>query len=186
MRKPIYTTLCVFGLSGLAFSAMAGADAPPPNAPSPNVPLLVGTWTLREAHGWDDKGGRLENVYGRSPTGYITYGADGRMMALITHGERARLDRDRQSAPVEQRAAAYASSVAYAGTYEFDGERVVHHVDASTFPKWVGADLVRFVRFGEGHVSLRTAPQMQNGVRSVLELIWEPVGASTRPTPSTP
>ncbi|WP_448208288.1 lipocalin-like domain-containing protein [Azospirillum sp. sgz302134] len=149
--------------------------------PERNPMALVGTWTLREAYAWDDKGGHLENVYGRSPTGFISYGADGRMMALITHGERARLDGDRQSAPAEQRAAAYASSVAYAGTYEFDGERVVHHVKASTYPNWVGTDLVRFVRFGEDHISLRTAPQMQNGVRSVLELIWQPVGATIRP-----
>jgi hypothetical protein len=35
--------------------------------------------------------------------------------------------------------------VAYAGRYRFDGDRVVHHVELSLFPNWVGSDQERAV-----------------------------------------
>jgi hypothetical protein len=35
--------------------------------------------------------------------------------------------------------------VAYAGRYSFHGDRVVHHVELSLFPNWVGSDQERWV-----------------------------------------
>ena len=139
---------------------------------------VTGTWYLTEAQAIDDQGARLYEVYGDHPSGVIHYGADGRMMALIAHAGRPLLSGDRQAAPADERAAAYKSSIGYAGRFEIDGDWVLHHVDVSTYPNWVGTTLRRQARLDEGRLVLLTAPQMQDGVRTVIRLVWqrEPVG----------
>jgi len=137
------------------------------------IAKLLGTWYLCEAYATDGAGARLHDVYGAQPAGLIHYGADSRMMALITHDGRPRLHGDRQAAPAHERAAAYKSSVAYAGTFELESDWILHKVDVSTYPNWVGSVLRRQVRMEEDRVTLLTAPQMQDGVETVIKLVWQ-------------
>jgi len=147
---------------------------------------LLGTWYLREAYAVDPRGERLFDVYGARPSGVIHYGADGRMTALITHDGRACLSgSDRQDATDAESAAAYRSSIGYAGRYVREGDWIVHHVDISSYPNWVGTRLRREVRLAGDTVELRTAPQPQAGVETVLKLVWQrvPVGLDAMPEP---
>jgi len=133
---------------------------------------LLGTWFLRAAYAIGPDGERLHDVYGVRPSGVIHYSDDGRMMALITHGGRTRLDGDRQAAPQAQRAQAYKSSIAYAGRFTLEAGWILHHIDISTYPNWVGTTLRRTLHFEHGDAVLTTAPQMQDGVETVLKLVW--------------
>ena len=133
---------------------------------------LHGRWSLVEAYAIDAAGKRLHDAYGTEPNGMLHYGEDGRMMALVTHGGRAPLDGDRLAAPAEQRAEAFRSTFAYAGRYRTDGDRVVHEVEMSTYPNWVGTALVRTLAFEDGAAVLTTPPQMQNGRMTVYRLVW--------------
>ena len=148
------------------------------NSNDPMAQRVLGTWYLAEAYALGEQGQRLHDVYGRRPSGVIHYGADGRMIALIAHDERPLLDGDRQAAPAEQRAAAYKSSMAYAGQFSFEDDWVLHHIDVSTYPNWVGTTLRRRAVWQDADLCLQTAPQMQDGVRTVIQLIWqrEPIG----------
>ena len=149
---------------------------------------LTGTWYLREAHAVDLQGRRLFDVYGPRPSGVIHYGGDGRMMALITHDGRQRMSGlDRQDATERESAAAYRSSIGYAGSYRLDGNQVIHHVDVSTYPNWIGTRLRREVRLLDGAVELLTAAQPQNGVETIIKLIWqrEPIGLDAQPAPAS-
>ncbi len=152
-----------------AAEATRAADARPKAASAAD---LIGTWFLKEAYAVDDKGQRLFDVYGKKPSGIITYGPDGRMVALIAHDERPLLDGDRQAAPADQRAEAYKSSIGYAGDFTIEGDCVSHHIDVSTYPNWVGTTLRRFLAFENGAAVLLTPPQMQNGVTTVIKLVW--------------
>jgi len=135
---------------------------------------LLGTWYLREAYAVDPRGERLFDVYGARPSGVIHYGADGRMTALITHDGRARLSgSDRQDATDAESAAAYRSSIGYAGRYVREGDWIVHHVDISTYPNWVGTRLRRQWRWTGDSLELLTAPQPQAGVETVMKLVWQ-------------
>lgn len=134
---------------------------------------LIGTWYLREAYAVGPHGERLNDAYGAKPAGIIHYGSDGRMMALITHEGRQRLDGDRQAAPERQRAEAYKSSIAYAGNFTMEDEWVLHSVDISTYENWVGTVLRRALSFEQDSAVLTTAPQMQDGVETVLKLVWQ-------------
>lgn len=138
-----------------------------------NANELIGTWFLREAYAVDADGRRLHDVYGAHPAGVIHYGCDGRMTALITHEGRPLLDGDRQAAPQAQRAQAYKSSIAYAGRFALEAGWVSHAVDISTYPNWVGTVLRRALSFEQDAAVLTTAPQIQDGVETVIKLVWQ-------------
>jgi hypothetical protein len=64
--------------------------------------------------------GDVKDSFGRNPTGFLTYTADGQMMGIIAFDGRKLLSvPDYISAPAQERAEAFATMVAYAGRYTF-------------------------------------------------------------------
>ena len=47
----------------------------------------------------------------------------------------------------EEKARTFDDNMSYTGTYSFDGEKVVHHVTASSYPNFSGSNLMRYVKF---------------------------------------
>ncbi|WZB60369.1 lipocalin-like domain-containing protein [Achromobacter xylosoxidans] len=137
-----------------------------------NANDLTGTWFLGEAYAVGPRGSACTTSTAHGSSGVIHYGDDGRMMALITHDGREWLDGDRQAAPEAQRAQAYKSSIAYAGRFTLEAGWISHWVDVSTYPNWVGTALRRALSFEQGDAVLTTAPQMQDGVETVIKLVW--------------
>ena len=138
---------------------------------------MVGTWKLLAVYSWTDKDKKDLNkeAYGPHPGGLITYTADGRMSVLETYDNRKPMSKDREAAPVEERAEAFSTMVAYAGSYTFTGDKVIHHVEVSATPGPV-RDQTRYVTFqGPDRVSLRTPPVMRNGKEEFHEMFWERV-----------
>jgi len=90
---------------------------------------LVGTWRMptwrRE---FADAGERIDAL-GADPVGFVSYGADGRVNAIVVKRDRpspARLP------PSEgEKLELFDSMLAYAGTYTLRDDHVAHHVDAS-------------------------------------------------------
>ena len=143
------------------------------------IDSLLGRWRLVGAWAVAPNGTDVVPAYGDAPPdGMIRYDADGRMMAMITSGNRALIDGDRQSAPPEQRAAAFADCLGYAGRWVIEGERITHHVELATVPNWVGTDLVRFISWQGDQLRLRTAPQMHKGELAVIDLLWQKMDAA--------
>jgi lipocalin-like protein len=135
---------------------------------------LVGTWKLVSAKDTTEKGG-IRDSYGRNPTGFLTYTADGRMIGIITTDGRKPLSvPDYVSAPAAERAEAFATLVSYAGTYTFTGDKVIHHVQASWMQNFLNTDQVRLiVKLEADRVTLRTQPFLKGGVQVTQELVWE-------------
>jgi len=107
---------------------------------------LIGTWKLVSVSYVMDNGQTNREPYGPSPTGLITYTADDRMMVTIAFDGRKPLSvNDFITAPVEERAQAFATFVAYAGRYTFAGDKVVHHVEVASLQNLVHTDQVRLV-----------------------------------------
>lgn len=93
---------------------------------------LLGTWKMiswtREAVAT----GIVSHAMGPDPVGYISYQADGRMMALV-------LDRNRLksvgSAPTSaEKIGLFDSMLSYAAAYTLEDDKVIHHVDAAWNP----------------------------------------------------
>jgi hypothetical protein len=71
------------------------------------------------------------------------------------------------------RASAYSTYLAYFGTYEVEGEQVIHHLDSSLFPNWSGQDQARALGPEGDDLVLRTPPmQLSDGTTVVNELAW--------------
>ena len=140
-----------------------------------NMNALIATWKLVSARDTTDKGEVIEAPYGKNPTGFLTYSADGRMMAIITNDGRKFLSGGADTSPVEEMAAAFATLIAYAGRYTVEGDKVIHHLDAAWVPNVVNRDLVRFiVKVEENRLTLRAAPFTRKGVQIAQEeLVWE-------------
>ncbi len=135
---------------------------------------LVGTWKLVSATDTTDKG-EVKDAFGSGAIGFLTYTADGRMMAIISHGGRKPLTvPDYIAAPAEERAAAFATFTAYAGTYTLESGRVIHHVQVASLQNRVGTDQVRTVVKLQGdELILRTPPILRGGRMVTTELIWQ-------------
>src|SRR5882757_4234277 len=133
------TKLCF--VSAFLLMVLASAVFAQPND------TLVGTWRLLSAVDKTEAGQVHENPFGQNPVGFLTYTAEGRVMAIITYGGRKQLSvNDRVSAPTEERGEAFATMFAYAGHYKIEGDRVTHHVEAASVQNWVNTDLVRTVK----------------------------------------
>jgi hypothetical protein len=171
MKKPL-----VILLAAVAFGA-AAAHAQATNALAAKTPSIVGTWRMTAVYSWTEKDKEHVNkqAYGAHPTGLITYTADGRMSVIEAYDDRKPLSADREAAPLEERAAAFSSMVAYAGSYTFTGDKVVHHIEVAAAPG-PNRDQVRYVTIQDAdHISLRTPPIMRNGVAEIHEMFWERV-----------
>ena len=98
---------------------------------------VVGTWQLASFwHEFQD-GSEPRPMYGKNPTGYIVFTADGRMMSIVEAEGRKAPQSD------EDRAAAFRSLIAYTGRYRFEGDKFITKVDVSWNPAWVGTEQAR-------------------------------------------
>ena len=133
---------------------------------------LVGTWKLVSASTTTSTGERSETPYGPSPSGLLTYTADGRVIAMISHAGRKSIS---TLAKPEEQAEAFKTFLAYAGRYRLSGNDVIHSVEISSIPNYVGQDLVRSVEFRGDQITLVTPPTPVKGKIQTFELIWRRV-----------
>jgi hypothetical protein len=156
----------------LAVAAAMAAFSP--NAAAQANQSLVGTWKLVSGTTTTVSGNESTALYGQHPAGLITYTPEGRMSAIITADGRKPLSvADRIAAPVEERAQAFATLLAYAGRYTLSANQVTHHIEVSSFQNWVGTDQSRFIRFEGDRVKFRTAPLMLGGKLQIAEVVWQ-------------
>src|SRR5262249_29155573 len=110
-------------------------------APHPNS--LVGAWRLVN-HFFQREDGEERNNMTPHTVAYLIYTVDGHM---AYHHMRsicpAFASGDLHGGTPEERLAAFDNVNCYCGTYDVRDNTVVHHVEAATFPNWVGTDLVR-------------------------------------------
>jgi hypothetical protein len=139
---------------------------------------LVGAWRLIS---WENQAadGQVTYPMGTDAIGYVLYAADGRFSVTISRRDRAGFAAgDLLSGTTQEKARALEGFVAYAGRYSFYGDRVIHHVELSLFPNWVGSDQERWVELAEGRLTLSASPLLLAGKQQVPRLVWERVDSS--------
>lgn len=137
------------------------------------VNSFVGTWRLVSME-LRDAMGQVSYPFGRDALGFIMYTADGYMTANIMRPNRSLFAAgDLLAGAVEEQAAAAASYISYAGPYELREDRVIHRVEVSLFPNWVGTIQERFFEFADDRLSLSTAPLLLDGRERRAYLVWE-------------
>lgn len=61
------------------------------------------------------------------------------------------------------------------GSYKFHGETVIHRVELSLFPNWVGVAQARLVEIDGDRLTLSTRPLLLEGTPRTAHLVWERV-----------
>lgn len=103
--------------------------------------------------------GELRRPFGDEPAGYLLYGADSMMAALVGAADRPVLALDLLAGTVSagdsELADAFRSASAFVGTYEVTGATIVHRILASTVANWVGTEQVRPFELDRDELTLR-------------------------------
>jgi hypothetical protein len=145
---------------------------------------FVGTYKMISSRRRLVATGEVVDAYGPNPLGYIMYGIEGRMLAMVVH--------DMLRAPVAdlptstEKAKLYDTMVAYGGTYIFHGDRVEHHIDMAYNETWVGTTNVRYISWEAGKMIYRTlpAPFSADGALSSFEIVWQKLPGLSELSPS--
>jgi Lipocalin-like domain len=136
---------------------------------------FIGTWELvtSEFRTRDDK---ITYPLGEKAVGILMYDGGGRFAAQLMRPDRPKFaSGDMRGSTPEEAKTAVDGYVAYFGTYQVDEKRgtVVHHVEASLFPNWLGQDQVRFFEFAADLLTLRTPPMLSGGQEITGVLVWK-------------
>ena len=132
---------------------------------------LVGRWRLLS---WSNRAGNGANEYpfGERAEGNLVYTPGGWVTVTLAKADRAQLSTDDLVGGGEgERAEAYSSYIAYCGTYEVEGNVVIHRVRMSLFPNWVGSEQVRDFEVSGDELVLRSRVKL-GGELVVGELRW--------------
>lgn len=136
---------------------------------------LVGGWRLRSWVSIADDGSEALPM-GEMPHGLVVYSADGKMIGIMGPGDRPRFATDDVTGgTIEERARAFATFIAYGGSYELDGDTVTHRVETSLFPNWIGTTQRRRWQLDETgrHLTMTSPPLVLGGSTRIQRLTWE-------------
>ncbi len=118
--------------------------------------LLVGNWKMISWMVEDLISGEKSPALGESPSGYISYSGDGRVMVLILRSDRTK---PAGLVPTDaEKVVLYDSMFAYAGSYSVDDEKVLHHIDMSWNEAWTGTTQIRFLKMAGDELTYISAP----------------------------
>lgn len=140
---------------------------------------LIGTWRLVR---WEnrDADGTITYPYGRDAQGYIMYNPDGYMSVIITTPGRPPFGAgDIGGGTDEELIRAARTCIAYCGRHEVRPGHVVHYVENSLFPNWVGTTQERFLEIEGSTLTLSTAPVLYAGQERRAHLVWQRVGEAS-------
>ena len=137
------------------------------------IERLIGTWKLVSVVREEVPSGAKVDFFGPEPHGFINYGPDGRMIALITRS--GRVKPAGQSPTPAEAEALFRSMLSYAGTYTVEGNEVMHHVDISWNESFTGTDQKRIASFVGDQLQLATVPSRDpvDGKMSVRTMTWQ-------------
>jgi len=135
----------------------------------------IGTWKLQSYTIEDLATHETIHVFGTSPSGYMSYGADCRMHAiLVADGRKPPAS---SVATEAEGIELFRGLISYAGTYSIDGDKISHHVDASWNQAWTGTTQVRQFRIDGKtlHITTVSTANALTGKPASSVLIWTKV-----------
>jgi hypothetical protein len=137
---------------------------------------LYGTWRLVSFKTTVLDTGESRDVMGNSPQGFYNFGRDGRALCLIVSDKRPKVP-DLAKLTDQERAELFKTTIAYGGTYTFDGKTLKLRVDISWNQNWTGTEQTRLVKFEGNRLLLSTipAPSVLDGKPVTAVITWERV-----------
>jgi len=136
---------------------------------------FIGTWKLLS---WkiEQAGELIDSSFGPNPAGWIMYQRDGRMSVNIMRSDRSKFaSNNLTEATSEEIKSGFEGYFSYCGSYDVNVPKgfIIHHLELSAFPNWVGTDQKRYFEFSGDRLTLKTPPLTLSGRDQVHRLIWE-------------
>ena len=139
---------------------------------------FVGTWKMVSVEERRPNGEVVAPRYGAHPIGYIIYDTTGHVAVQIMKPDRPRCaSNDAAQASAAEAKAAFDGYGAYFGTYEINEAEgyVVHHVEGSVFPNYVGTDQKRGFELSGDQLILKPPPRQVGGEQHTTRVTWQRV-----------
>ena len=139
---------------------------------------FVGTWKMVSVEERRPNGEVVEPRYGARPIGYIMYDATGHVAVQIMKPGRPRFaSNNAEQATQAEAKSAFEGYGAYFGTYEVNETEgyVVHHVEGSVFPNYVGTDQKRFFELSGDQLVLKPPPRQVGSEQHTTRVTWQRV-----------
>lgn len=121
---------------------------------------LVGTWFLQE---WDCilDGSFHNHPFGKGAQGVISYSPGGRMSAILMKPDRSNLSVPSLLKATDlEKQSVVNGYVSYAGGWRVEEDQVIHTVDFSLLPNWIGTELVRKISWTSEFSAADEPPQL--------------------------
>lgn len=131
---------------------------------------IVGTWRLVRyevtPHG-DQEGRKIW----ADTNGLLIYGADGTLSVHLSNRERTNFAAARRwDGTTEEKAQAFDDYLAYAGTFRWEDDRVIHVIEHCIFPNWIGGEQLRYADLDGDVLTLTNHVARED---SSVSLIWK-------------
>ena len=135
---------------------------------------IIGTWKLIS---WTFNNEKNEpvNFFGDNPSGILMYDQSGYMNAQLMKPGRANFNSESlaEGTP-EEIQQAYLSYAAYYGKfYEKSPGEIIHIVEGSLFPNWIGHEEIRYGKLEGEYLILSTPPIKAQGKEIVFNVKWK-------------
>jgi|GEM_PF-231146 len=154
-----------------------GKHSPPSNIYKGVIEMdsFIGAWRLISFE-FRSKDGQVSYPFGEDAVGYIIYSQDGYVSITVMSANRPDFaSGDITGGSIEEKISAVDTFFSYCGRYEVRGDRVIHHLEVSLFPNWIGADHERIFEFEDNRLILSTPPLLWGGVEQTGRVTWERV-----------
>lgn len=112
---------------------------------------LIGIWKLTSIVGEFQDTGEKTHDWGKNPTGYSIYTAEGRSMFIIESEGRKPPKTD------DDRATLFRTMFAWTGIYRLEGDKLITKVDVSWNPAFNGTEPARVCKFEGDRLVISTA-----------------------------
>lgn len=118
--------------------------------------------------------GEVSYPFGREAVGLLLYSHEGYMAVSLMRGDRVHFKaEDISSATSEEKLGVFDSYNSYCGRYEVKDDTIIHHVELSLFPNWIGGPQERYFEFSGDRLTLRTPEMTPEGVERSWIAIWQ-------------
>ncbi|KIG17330.1 hypothetical protein DB30_03387 [Enhygromyxa salina] len=143
---------------------------------------IIGTWRLETFEGIGRSGER-QLPLGPNPVAMLVYDAAGHVCGQGMRSDRPRFATDSPGAGTpEEIRAAFVGYMGYFGSYTLDDERgvVVHTLEGSLFPNWIGTQQSREFEIVDDRLTLRSPPVTIGDDRFLVVAVWRRIGGIHR------
>jgi hypothetical protein len=137
---------------------------------------FLGTWKLLSWKIRRANGALTDSPLGPKAVGRIMYDAGGHISVALMRPDRPSFVSDHLSeATPEEVKNGFEGYIGYCGSYEVDEKErvVIHRLELSWLPNWVGTEQKRHFEFAGDRLTLRTPPQAVWGEAEVHSLVWQ-------------